>query len=75
LIAHIGKRLNRLDELNNTNEAIADTLRNNSDLVTACQLVIPRIEQILRKAEQESLITSQNPISQQSMDDGDIELF
>lgn len=75
LIDHIAKRLNRVETLGNTNIVIADSLNNNPDLLSLCQNIIPAIEDTISQARLELANTNNSPIQQQSMDDGEIELF
>jgi len=76
LTDHIDKRLKRVNTLGSANEVIASALVNGTDYRTVSQQMISALQDTLSKAETEFQQTSNNPIHQQSMDDGgDIELF
>jgi len=76
LTDHIDKRLKRVNTLGSANEIIASTLVDGSDYRTVSQQMISALQNTLSKAETEFQQTSNNPIHQQSMDDGgDVELF
>jgi len=76
LTDHIDKRLERVNTLGSANEAIASSLINGTDYQSVSQQMISALESTLSKAETEFQQTKNNPIHQQSMNDGgDIELF
>jgi len=76
LTDHIDKRLKRVNTLGSANEAIASALIDGTDYLSVSQQMISALESTLSKAETEFQQTQNNPIRQQSMDDGgDIELF
>ncbi len=76
LTNHINKRLEKINTLGNASNDIAVSINNKTDLSSINQKIIFSLENVLSKAEAESIQTNNNPIQQKSMDDGgDVELF
>ncbi|VAW60664.1 hypothetical protein MNBD_GAMMA11-1394 [hydrothermal vent metagenome] len=75
LTSHIDKRLNRLKILSSTHEVISSSTDGNTgELLVTDQLILD-IENILKQADSESVNEQDSPVSQNSMANGEIELF
>ncbi|VAW70046.1 hypothetical protein MNBD_GAMMA09-670 [hydrothermal vent metagenome] len=75
LTSHIDKRLKRLNTLSNTHEIISRNIRENSGAVTIKPEFVAEIKEALMQIEEKSDTRNSKPVSQQSMNGGDIELF
>lgn len=75
LTDHIDKRLMLVEKLKSTNLLIINALEQEDNLLSFCHAIIPIVEEALLLVKKETIITHKNPIKQQSMDNGEIELF
>ena len=75
LTAHINKRLLSLKSLCQSNVVLSGSLQDNSRPLAAIPQAITEIEKIIETANSSTQQINSNPISQKSMDNGDIELF
>ncbi len=74
LTSHIDKRLSRLEILSETNEIISNNISTISGTITINSQLTEDIKNILNKSREASARLN-TPVAQQSMGDGDIELF
>jgi len=75
LAAHIRKRIERLEIMSDTNKVVSENINTDSTFSTFTDLLINDLEDIISNSHNNVHETHKNPISQKSMEDGDIELF
>lgn len=75
LTSHICKRIDRLEIMCDTNRVISENINPELNLLTFTEYLIPELDEIIKNSHLEVFETNKNPISQQSMEGGGIEMF
>ena len=75
LTDHIEKRIKRLEVISKITPVFSDALKQGQVDVSITDYISRNIEKLISEADLDTHATHKNPISQKSMDDGDIEFF
>lgn len=75
LTDHIEKRIQRLEVMSKITPVFSDSLNKGQIDTSITEYITKNLETIISEADLDSHATHKNPISQKSMDDGDIEFF
>ena len=75
LTDHIEKRIQRLEVMSKITPVFSDSLNKGTIDTSITDYLTSNLETIISEADLDSHATHKNPISQKSMDDGDIEFF